>query len=1344
MHLPFESLNAVEVDNDLTTYAHSLIDQLKLETFIPQCEGSSRPITVVLEIHERSPESRFNSLHWEVLEIMARHNSKFEHVQLCVKRVIEGIAPLQVDYERPNIQSPSLNGGPIEKRYNILLVVSRPRGVDDIDPLLGANALYAVIAEVRKRFGTDMVRLEIVRPGTWKAFQSYLRGRTEKWWQNGGHGAWFDLVHFDVHGRVSNGCGYLDFVPTLATRTRTGILVRSGRAIAEELRRSHVDTVILHSCESAKVTGSPDTNLASTLVRSGISSVIAMSFKLTATAANMFLRAFYLKLFLSGDTPNTLEALNTARLVLLDDPDRIAKLERKVRVPDYIVPVMYSTASPTKPLWKQGVFKNALPKPFLTQTEPRRFAIDDHANNMFVAVPGRNHDVLRIEWLVLREGHSNLALVLGAPGIGKTSFLKALGAWWKETQLVERVKYWTLRTTRPRKVIRYLRAWHSTRPTNNSCLFIVDQLEQVTNVDVPPAERISERERADFLQVLNLFSDRKDPIILVSRKAEPWLQDHYQSYLLEGLTRTQCISFASSTLREIGWGHFLDEKITMSCLEYLAFVLDYSPNSINFFLRSATNFSDKYIPFRALIPPGLLIPDNPANLIFYLLADYVPLQPSIPVAEECTQQMTSLYENGNTKQRMILLILSPMPSIYCEEWYSYARESLDVIHPQQAVPTTDECMHFVQLHLIDAGWANVVQLRRPREVGKRFIRLHPAYTNALRLLWPRYLNDDTTKEDTILIKTAFARLQSFVAKNLGDFAKWRENKEEIQLQATSLLAACCLRRSLMKPTNCQAVQPSHEYHLLHVLTWAATASNTPAVPRDLIFLRSEQLLTFTEQRIKEGFQDLEIDSTIAKSEALTNTDVVLFLCDILAEQYNSKAPKKAAEMVRRIFRLLISPAARGEVWYKESRRHTISRSLNVLGHHCLTQRDYQAAKQAASLALRCYHPKGSLEAQSRNALRQIQAYDILWTASAEVPQKDVRKWKSELKWYSERLRVANGDLEALKQELGEDDFKGIQPELSQLESMGFLEDELPHDPFVTGEARKAADKRDMSVAALKAKKVGYINAIADARLKGDVALEAASYAELAQIAIHEKQWDPAGEHIKQCLQLERSETATGFGTWVLKNHYDRTPARERFYRYAHYGSVFLRLSMLSDALDCFLTAFLAHSLAGDKWPVKPADFIDWAMTLTRGILCLLVSIPRTILSPREFAELDDRAQQLLIEELRLRWPDFDMLADDTEQRLQRNFSWLHSPDIDGVESPDPSTGQGPGETVGLHFAVFYLCSQEKYPNGLKLGFIPQIERDLTEVTEVVWDADLVALAGVLGCSSEVVDENNPR
>jgi hypothetical protein len=140
---------------------------------------------------------------------------------------------------QPIIESP-------KRDYNILLVVARPSKEEDINPLLGARAIFGAL-EGLAAVSTVKVNVEIARPGTWDAFVDHIESRTRAWHAEGGKGAWFDVVHFDVHGVVRNGVASLLFLSSKGTHA----LKRPAEMIGALLKENHVRFAVLNSCDSA-------------------------------------------------------------------------------------------------------------------------------------------------------------------------------------------------------------------------------------------------------------------------------------------------------------------------------------------------------------------------------------------------------------------------------------------------------------------------------------------------------------------------------------------------------------------------------------------------------------------------------------------------------------------------------------------------------------------------------------------------------------------------------------------------------------------------------------------------------------------------------------------------------------------------------------------------------------------------------------------------------------------------------------------------------------------------------------------------------------------------------------
>ena len=280
---PFDVKKMQAIAGSMDQYTVSLVEQLNLDHVFDAIYKDFQLTDITVEVFERNSGSLFNAIHWELLTALSVQEHSNPDCPLLVQRTI--VPPTEDSCSTlgaiTSWKAPS-------RSFNILLVVSRPRKQDDIDPLLGAKALMAVLAEL-KSTGTGVpINLEMVRPGTWKAFETHITRKTEQWWQSGGRGPWFDVVHFDVHGIVFEGVGNVKFL----SRSGKNTLLCSADQVAGVLNRCSISFVVLHACETAKKAPSVRSNFARTLVESGVESVIAMSFKLTGTAAEIFVRAF--------------------------------------------------------------------------------------------------------------------------------------------------------------------------------------------------------------------------------------------------------------------------------------------------------------------------------------------------------------------------------------------------------------------------------------------------------------------------------------------------------------------------------------------------------------------------------------------------------------------------------------------------------------------------------------------------------------------------------------------------------------------------------------------------------------------------------------------------------------------------------------------------------------------------------------------------------------------------------------------------------------------------------------------------------------------------------------------
>ncbi|KAH6603268.1 hypothetical protein Trco_008043 [Trichoderma cornu-damae] len=186
--------------------------------------------------------------------------------------------------------------------FHVLLVIARDfsrSGTErDPEPDLAQWPLMSLQKKLRSR-----LLLEVVRPGSIEELDEHLRVRA-------GHGVQFNLVHFDLHGRImhdehGNQVPWLLFAKKHTVSSSHGYHVpqtRLARAadVARVLADYRVENVVLNACLSAYNRTGPATNLAHILLERGIHNVSAMWFYVHWQTVATYLDAFYNELLIKG------------------------------------------------------------------------------------------------------------------------------------------------------------------------------------------------------------------------------------------------------------------------------------------------------------------------------------------------------------------------------------------------------------------------------------------------------------------------------------------------------------------------------------------------------------------------------------------------------------------------------------------------------------------------------------------------------------------------------------------------------------------------------------------------------------------------------------------------------------------------------------------------------------------------------------------------------------------------------------------------------------------------------------------------------------------------------------
>lgn len=288
-------------EDQMKNYGQTLLGQIGLLKPGMLREGVAEVQLVIAEHHDASSEQvpGIHCLAWELLEF-----AKYPLPGLCLRvtRVSDFTGrpppprPLGPPRSLSSVQA-SVNGV-----FHVLLVIARDfsrRGAArDPEPDLAQWPLMSVQKKLKSR-----LLLEVVRPGSIEELDEHLRVRA-------GHGVLFNLVHFDLHGRITHdehgkqvpgllfAKGYQASSPHRNPVPPTQ-LTRAAD-VAKVLAGHGVENVVLNACLSAYNRKGSTTNLAHIFLEHGILNVSAMWFYVHWKTVTTYLETFYNELLTKG------------------------------------------------------------------------------------------------------------------------------------------------------------------------------------------------------------------------------------------------------------------------------------------------------------------------------------------------------------------------------------------------------------------------------------------------------------------------------------------------------------------------------------------------------------------------------------------------------------------------------------------------------------------------------------------------------------------------------------------------------------------------------------------------------------------------------------------------------------------------------------------------------------------------------------------------------------------------------------------------------------------------------------------------------------------------------------
>ncbi|KAF2100226.1 hypothetical protein NA57DRAFT_73836 [Rhizodiscina lignyota] len=401
-HEPFSERRAKEALQQLKTYGTRLIQDLELRDVVEKLSKSGEPITI--SVANNDPEV------WEVngLELIIVRDSQSDV---------------------PATNSPQLDL--VGHQINILLVLARDlrREVslrEEINPHLAFGVLFSLKNELRKRNTPIQLNINIVRPGSFEALESHLKETENQ------HGkGFFHIVHFDLHGIIS-------------TDSQANLLFNSSspsdfvtqpepvEKVAGILHQFGITSVVLNACDSANTSRGVEANASDQFINQGVMNVLAISFKITSTAAEVFLHSFYHSLILGGH--GFYSAAQRGRRALRADICRDARFNLKRDLNDSFVPVTYTSGNESKFQIPNSITASETEDSSIRTKTKQIWTSALESQLLAEKLIGRELDLLRLEKKLIAEKCLHLS---GRAGVGKTSLLIHAIEIWMGTSFFE-------------------------------------------------------------------------------------------------------------------------------------------------------------------------------------------------------------------------------------------------------------------------------------------------------------------------------------------------------------------------------------------------------------------------------------------------------------------------------------------------------------------------------------------------------------------------------------------------------------------------------------------------------------------------------------------------------------------------------------------------------------------------------------------------------------------------------------------------------------------------------------------------------------------------------------------
>ncbi len=451
-----------------------------------------------------------------------------------------------------------------KSRVNVLMIISRPGGEEDMPLRSLARPLMEIVREHQ-----DRIKIDVLRPPTYEQLQKVLADKPH----------FYHVLHFDGHGAFPRpeDIDYHTFPSEKGSpgqlafeKAGGGKRFVSGAQLGKLLSGKGISVVMLDACQSGM--SDPDMldpSVGGELIKTGALGVIAMAFSVYSHTAVQFMAIVY-ESFLNGQT--LARAVTIAREALAARDERESPIG-PISLQDWMVPVLFQSGEVQ--LFRPSKTKLHLDANLIKGEQARAGREINLPGQPDYGFIGRDGDIWKLEKALERE---TTVLLQAMAGVGKTTTAVGFARWWAETGALDGPifffsfeSYTTLAHVCDqigaifREVIKKQTGfeWHLLDSAQRRqltvsilrqvpCLMIWDNLESVAGFPKGTPSKWKEEEQRELKDFLHSLSGGATKVILTSRRDEKWLGRCYQSIILSGLNQWDAIELAGEVLDRAG------------------------------------------------------------------------------------------------------------------------------------------------------------------------------------------------------------------------------------------------------------------------------------------------------------------------------------------------------------------------------------------------------------------------------------------------------------------------------------------------------------------------------------------------------------------------------------------------------------------------------------------------------------------------------------------------------------------------------------------------------------------------------------------------------------------------